>query len=329
MADPSREQQQDDRRSELLAMLAECRDMRSALYGQLDRLYKRGTAVRIEQWKQVMQDRITRAEEHIFSIQRLIMEGSPYFGHWPHLQATALQRVDTMRQEMTAWGDPFVPVPEQVVRLERIAHGFYAPLLRVLFNAPRHRDQGVIEQLQPFMGDHLADLVVAFRTGLVFVFGQDLFNTIRDTLLQGDAALPRNVERFLMGDAAYRHCRELHAIAWGKDAYRNARNALPAMGQLLIGRGRIDHAILLYLQSLAPPQRVSVIYPEEWKGEPSEAPEGTPDDDLCRLCLTRSRATVNNDCGHMVYCVRCAVETRPTTCPVCRAVLVRVMRVYK
>lgn len=55
-------------------------------------------------------------------------------------------------------------------------------------------------------------------------------------------------------------------------------------------------------------------------------------DDLCVICLERSRKTFILDCQHCVYCVTCTLKhvNRGTPCPICRKSIVKgVMRIYK
>jgi E3 ubiquitin-protein ligase MUL1 len=61
---------------------------------------------------------------------------------------------------------------------------------------------------------------------------------------------------------------------------------------------------------------------DDAEGEASvEPPSGTE----CALCLSRVKDTVLVPCGHMACCHRCA--GRLTTCPLCRAVVRRMLRV--
>lgn len=84
---------------------------------------------------------------------------------------------------------------------------------------------------------------------------------------------------------------------------------------------------------LAPPQppprprrrpTPAIAYPAPWPEEP-EANDG----DLCAICLARRSATVNVPCGHACLCVTCAASGKLTDCPICRAALTSIVRVYR
>lgn len=79
----------------------------------------------------------------------------------------------------------------------------------------------------------------------------------------------------------------------------------------------------------APPAPVAPTpsYPAPWANEP-QAPEGTPNEDLCTICQER-RVMTATQCGHMYSCVACVLRTRPATCGICQQRLTAVLRVYR
>lgn len=61
------------------------------------------------------------------------------------------------------------------------------------------------------------------------------------------------------------------------------------------------------------------------------APSGAvPGGDECAVCLERARDAVLAPCGHLCACYRCAtrLERRGTRCPICRAPIASVVKVY-
>jgi len=56
------------------------------------------------------------------------------------------------------------------------------------------------------------------------------------------------------------------------------------------------------------------------EGNAVKAPEGTPNEKLCVLCLEHFKNVILDPCGHIVYCVQCARSLQiGDKCPVCRA----------
>lgn len=77
----------------------------------------------------------------------------------------------------------------------------------------------------------------------------------------------------------------------------------------------------------APPPAIS--YPEEPKESEAELETNDPSDArLCIICLTHPRATVAVPCGHSYGCVACVRKSQPIECPVCRAKLTAVIRLF-
>lgn len=74
--------------------------------------------------------------------------------------------------------------------------------------------------------------------------------------------------------------------------------------------------------------RPATSYPAPWPEEPA-APDDAADSALCVLCLARVAATVNVPCGHACACVTCAAGGQLTACPMCRAALTTIVRVYR
>lgn len=74
--------------------------------------------------------------------------------------------------------------------------------------------------------------------------------------------------------------------------------------------------------------------PAPWPEEP-DAPADTKDENLCVICLVRANATTSVPCGHVCCCVTCAVVSTgqlvgnmAPTCPVCRAPLTAIIRLF-
>jgi hypothetical protein len=78
----------------------------------------------------------------------------------------------------------------------------------------------------------------------------------------------------------------------------------------------------------APPKTVPTIsYPKAVKNEPS-APDGTPADRVCIVCMDRAVATVAVPCGHAYACITCVCDSKPTTCAMCRAPLEKIIQLF-
>jgi len=52
------------------------------------------------------------------------------------------------------------------------------------------------------------------------------------------------------------------------------------------------------------------------------------DKDLCKICLDRETTTVIEPCHHSVLCEQCA-NMNLKTCPICRAVITKIIKIYK
>lgn len=55
-------------------------------------------------------------------------------------------------------------------------------------------------------------------------------------------------------------------------------------------------------------------------------PVAAPEQPKCSVCLDASPEVVLLDCGHVCCCAECATQLR--ACPICRARIVRVQRIY-
>jgi hypothetical protein len=67
--------------------------------------------------------------------------------------------------------------------------------------------------------------------------------------------------------------------------------------------------------------------PAPGQEEPS-APEKTPDDRFCVICLDSPKIVAAVPCGHVCACVACAAAARPKMCPVCRTPVTQMMRIF-
>jgi len=72
---------------------------------------------------------------------------------------------------------------------------------------------------------------------------------------------------------------------------------------------------------------VITTYPAPCPNEES-APEGTPAEFVCAICLDRKTKTICRPCNHVMACVTCILAAKPTTCPSCRTPLTSVERIY-
>jgi hypothetical protein len=73
---------------------------------------------------------------------------------------------------------------------------------------------------------------------------------------------------------------------------------------------------------------ITVILPSDVNDNNVEVPE----DDNCKVCFEKKAITVNLPCGHVVYCLACThrcVTADKHECPVCRANITEVKRIYK
>ena len=76
-------------------------------------------------------------------------------------------------------------------------------------------------------------------------------------------------------------------------------------------------------------KRPSTYYP----GEATEAPEGTPDEYICKVCLTNKSNVVVLPCGHVSVCIACARgvvcgREAKRICPMCRKGIECVKRAF-
>lgn len=72
------------------------------------------------------------------------------------------------------------------------------------------------------------------------------------------------------------------------------------------------------------------LVPPAWKDEPDTASDGVS---TCVICQTHAIATVCKPCKHACLCVTCSrdlanQEQSKFVCPICRAVLVKIVRLY-
>jgi len=77
----------------------------------------------------------------------------------------------------------------------------------------------------------------------------------------------------------------------------------------------------------APPRIKDTIYPDVWKEEPEEAPDGK---EKCVICLTRGVCVIALPCAHISICVKCCLETkRPKAeCAICRKKVEKYQRAF-
>jgi hypothetical protein len=62
---------------------------------------------------------------------------------------------------------------------------------------------------------------------------------------------------------------------------------------------------------------------------PSPAAAEVREDLLCCICLDREIDTVLLECGHSVVCSVCGVDASLDTCPICRAKVERIKRIFR
>lgn len=80
--------------------------------------------------------------------------------------------------------------------------------------------------------------------------------------------------------------------------------------------------------SSSSPSSPQIINP---KGTP--APEGTPEEKICLICMTNLKNALlsHGSDGHMVTCIECAYQliANDHTCPVCRKEIKKVIKVFE
>ena len=56
-------------------------------------------------------------------------------------------------------------------------------------------------------------------------------------------------------------------------------------------------------------------------------------EDLCVVCLEEKRNAIFYKCGHKITCMRCAssmkIRSNPLKCPLCRQIVVDVIKTYE
>ncbi len=72
----------------------------------------------------------------------------------------------------------------------------------------------------------------------------------------------------------------------------------------------------------------ATTYPPVPAGGEPDAPDGTPDAQLCVICQERLRSTVVVPCGHVYSCVTCMAKARPVVCAMCNAHVEKVIRKF-
>jgi hypothetical protein len=73
-----------------------------------------------------------------------------------------------------------------------------------------------------------------------------------------------------------------------------------------------------------PPGKKGIVIPDAMVDEPLM----NENEKECVICLERSAKTAIVDCGHQCLCVTCARESNSETCPMCRAVITHIIRLY-
>lgn len=70
--------------------------------------------------------------------------------------------------------------------------------------------------------------------------------------------------------------------------------------------------------------------PLELEGHAERAPEGTPENLTCRICMANLKNVMMLPCKHVCCCLDCArqVEVPMTKCPICRRGVDKMMVVY-
>jgi hypothetical protein len=51
------------------------------------------------------------------------------------------------------------------------------------------------------------------------------------------------------------------------------------------------------------------------------------EDKTCKICMDSNIECVFVECGHMICCMKCSPSLK--ICPVCRATIVKIVKVYK
>lgn len=74
------------------------------------------------------------------------------------------------------------------------------------------------------------------------------------------------------------------------------------------------------------PARAAVA-PAPWPDEP-ELPDDAPEGEACVVCAARRKTALVKPCNHLCLCVTCAATAPLTTCPMCRAPITGIVRVY-
>lgn len=55
--------------------------------------------------------------------------------------------------------------------------------------------------------------------------------------------------------------------------------------------------------------------------------DSIPDENLCKICMEANIDSLLLDCGHMITCTDCGRLLHD--CPICRQIIVRVVRAFK
>ena len=162
----------------------------------------------------------------------------------------------------------------------------------------------------------------------------------RDVTQSQDANDIGRVLAQLNGDVTYSSASTVPRVPlslrpFNRDVHQRGLAALtasvraPASLSARLDDGARQRDLAYYGASIFPPSPAPLVYALPAPADEPSAPDDTPDEKLCVICMDRVKTTVVVPCGHCYACITCVRASAPRACQVCKAPVEKVIRKYE